>query len=62
MDCNSCGKRSFTSTKAARKALTGQLKSKRVRVYSCPEHPGTFHLTKESVTRIDHTDRRARRR
>ncbi len=58
MDCNECGKRTFTSKHAARAALTGQLRSKRIRVYRCPAHPGMFHITKERATRLDHGNRR----
>lgn len=60
--CDACGKVLYTSKAAARASLTGQLRSKRIRLYTCAAHPGRFHVTKEGVTRIDgekqHRDRR----
>lgn len=61
MFCDECDKRVFTSKHTARAALTGQLKSKRIRVYPCPSHKGTWHVTKEAVTRIDNGNRRGNR-
>lgn len=50
--CDATGKVSFTSVKAARDSLVGQLASKRMRAYECTAD-GSFHyhLTKERRTR-----------
>lgn len=45
--CEGHDKVLFTSKREALKSLTGNLKSKRVRVYECEEHRGLYHLTKE---------------
>lgn len=58
MLCDDHSKQLYTSTKTARSALTGQLRSKRIRVYECDAHPGKFHVTKETVNKIDHGNRK----
>jgi hypothetical protein len=45
--CDSCGKVLYSSKHDARMSLTGQLKSKSMRVYPCPGKPGMYHSTKE---------------
>lgn len=50
--CPETGKAIFHTKHAALDSLTGQLRSKTVRVYPCPEHPGHLHLTKEKVTKL----------
>ena len=47
--CDTHEKVLFNSKKDAVAALVGQLKSKRVRVYDCSEHPGKVHMTKEGA-------------
>lgn len=49
--CDETGKTEFTSEKEARKSLTGQMKSQRMRAYFC-EHCHHIHLTKEKKTRL----------
>ena len=50
--CEETDKIAYTSPKAARHALTGQLRAKRIRVYPCPYHPSHFHITKEGTTKL----------
>lgn len=57
MLCEETGKTAYTSKHAARAALTGQLRSKRIRVYPCPHHPGHFHVTKERNEKLDRRKR-----
>ena len=57
MICEDTGKTGYLSKHSARASLTGQLKSKRVRVYPCPYHPGHYHLTKERNLKIDRRKR-----
>lgn len=47
--CDETGKTGFTSEREARKSLTGQMKSQRMRAYFC-DHCHLTHLTKEPKT------------
>lgn len=47
--CEQHGKVLYTSKRDARHAAVGALKSKRLRVYPCSEHPPKLHVTKESL-------------
>ena len=56
--CESADKVCYGSKHDARKSLTGQLKSKSVRIYRCPScHE--YHLTKEWKSK--HLDKQHRR-
>lgn len=50
--CEDADKVGFSSKRAARKSLTGQLKSKRIRIYPCAYHRDHYHMTKEGSTRL----------
>jgi uncharacterized protein YlaI len=50
--CNRCDKVLYTSKHDARMSLTGQLRSKSIRVYPCPERHGNYHVTKEGSTNL----------
>jgi len=43
--CEDAAKFCYTSKKDARHALMGQLRSKSVRIYQCPDAPSHWHLT-----------------
>lgn len=45
--CEYHDKTLYTSKREARACLTGGLKGKRIWVYECDEHPGSFHISKE---------------
>lgn len=47
------GKAIFASESEIRKSLVGQLGTKRIRTYICPECHG-FHMTKEKTTNRQH--------
>lgn len=50
--CTKCEKFLYTSKHDARMALTGQLRSKSIRVYPCPEKHGNYHVTKEQIKHL----------
>ena len=56
--CEATGKVSYTSKHTALQALTGQLKSKAIRVYPCNECH-MFHVTKSIKTRTRGERKRA---
>lgn len=51
--CESCDKTLYSSKHEARMALTGQLRSKSIRMYPCPSVPGNYHVTKEWKTELN---------
>lgn len=50
--CDYAQKVAYSSVQEARKSLTGQLRSKRIRVYECTAYPEHFHLTKERANKL----------
>ncbi len=61
MLCDEHGKHLYSSPHTARSALTGQLRSKRIRVYPCEAHKGQYHVTKEKIERGQAKQRRVDR-
>lgn len=57
MICVKHDKHLYTSVRTARAALTGQLRSKRIRVYPCDANKGLFHVTKDRITTLDHSNK-----
>lgn len=47
--CEEHDKTLYSSVHDARGAQVGAMKSRRIRVYECAEHPDRFHVTKEDV-------------
>ena len=47
--CEEHDKVLYTSKHDARDAQVGAMKSRRIRVYECHEHPERYHVTKEDV-------------
>ena len=50
--CDATGKACFESKHSALASLTGQLKSKNVRVYRCTANRAHFHVTKATQSKI----------
>lgn len=44
--CEATGKVCYLTKHDARKALTGHLGTKSMRVYRCEDHPSHFHVTR----------------
>ena len=47
--CDEHNKTLYSSVHDGRSAQVGAMKSRRIRVYPCTEHPGKFHVTKEDI-------------
>lgn len=47
--CEEHDKVLYSSKHDARAAQVGAMKSRRIRVYECDEHPDRYHVTKEDV-------------
>lgn len=47
--CEEHGKVLYSSVKDAREAQVGAMKSRRIRVYECDQHPDRHHVTKEDA-------------